>query len=153
MTTKSNASRSGLYDLQLEPPLTHGSAHPDFLRTSALPSFQQSQARENRELEEMQKQDPLATQIWRFYTKTKQRLPAQERMENLTWRMMHLTLRRNRIAADAAKYVFNVVFVFPLNFVFYFLGGVLVSNVQRKVDDEGGERRVDHQTRRTEGEG
>ncbi|KAL1840605.1 hypothetical protein VTJ49DRAFT_292 [Mycothermus thermophilus] len=78
-------------------------AHPDFLRTSALPSFQQSVARENRELEEMQKQDPLATQIWRFYTKTKQRLPAQERMENLTWRMMHLTLRRNRVAADTAK--------------------------------------------------
>ncbi|KAL2269514.1 hypothetical protein VTJ83DRAFT_1698 [Remersonia thermophila] len=102
-TPKPGAASSALHDLRLDPLLTQGGAHPDFLRTSALPSFQQSVARENRELEEMQKQDPLATQIWRFYTKTKQRLPAQERMENLTWRMMHLTLRRNCVAGDTAK--------------------------------------------------
>ncbi|CAK7199444.1 Sodium- and chloride-dependent GABA transporter 1 [Sporothrix eucalyptigena] len=43
--------------------------------------------------EEMQKQDPLATEIWRFFSKTKQTLPNQERMENLTWRMMHVKLK------------------------------------------------------------
>ncbi|CAK7218982.1 Sodium- and chloride-dependent GABA transporter 1 [Sporothrix bragantina] len=43
--------------------------------------------------EEMQKQDPLATEIWRFFSKTKQLLPNQERMENLTWRMMHVKLK------------------------------------------------------------
>ncbi|KAL1891933.1 Sodium- and chloride-dependent GABA transporter 1 [Sporothrix stenoceras] len=43
--------------------------------------------------EEMQKQDPLATEIWRFFSKTKQQLPNMERMENLTWRMMHVKLK------------------------------------------------------------
>lgn len=42
---------------------------------------------------DMEKQDPLATQIWRFFAKTKQHLPNQERMVNLTWRMMHVKLR------------------------------------------------------------
>ena len=44
--------------------------------------------------EEMQKKDPLGTQIWKLYSKTKTRLPNQERMENLTWRMMAMNLRR-----------------------------------------------------------
>ncbi|KAI9670907.1 MAG: hypothetical protein M1817_003792 [Caeruleum heppii] len=43
---------------------------------------------------EMQKQDPLATQIWKLFSKTKAQLPNQERMENLTWRMMAMNLRR-----------------------------------------------------------
>ncbi|CAK7272620.1 Sodium- and chloride-dependent GABA transporter 1 [Sporothrix epigloea] len=43
--------------------------------------------------EEKQKQDPLATEIWRFFSRTKQLLPNQERMENLTWRMMHVKLK------------------------------------------------------------
>ena len=44
--------------------------------------------------EEMQKKDPLGTQIWKLYSRTKTRLPNQERMENLTWRMMAMNLRR-----------------------------------------------------------
>ena len=44
--------------------------------------------------EEMQKKDPLGTQIWKLYSRTKSRLPNQERMENLTWRMMAMNLRR-----------------------------------------------------------
>ncbi|KAJ5612095.1 hypothetical protein N7510_005289 [Penicillium lagena] len=44
--------------------------------------------------DEMQRQDPLAAQIWRLYTKTKSQLPNQERMENLTWRMMAMSLKR-----------------------------------------------------------
>ncbi|KAL8655337.1 MAG: hypothetical protein Q9210_000933 [Variospora velana] len=44
--------------------------------------------------EEMQKKDPLATQIWKLYSRTKTQLPNQERMENLTWRMMAMNLRR-----------------------------------------------------------
>ncbi|KAL9100056.1 MAG: hypothetical protein Q9187_009411, partial [Circinaria calcarea] len=42
----------------------------------------------------MQKNDPLATQIWKLYSKTKTQLPNQERMENLTWRMMAMSLKR-----------------------------------------------------------
>ncbi|MCJ1434387.1 hypothetical protein MMC27_003755 [Xylographa pallens] len=44
--------------------------------------------------EEMQKKDPLATQIWKLYKQTKTQLPNQERMENLTWRMMAMNLKR-----------------------------------------------------------
>ncbi|KIW97036.1 uncharacterized protein Z519_02428 [Cladophialophora bantiana CBS 173.52] len=44
--------------------------------------------------EEMQRKDPLGTQIWKLYSRTKSRLPNQERMENLTWRMMAMNLRR-----------------------------------------------------------
>lgn len=47
--------------------------------------------------EEMQKKDPLATQIWKLYSKTRSRLPNSERMENLTWRMMSMNLRRKEM--------------------------------------------------------
>lgn len=54
--------------------------------------------------DELQKQDPLGTQIWKLYSRTKSRLPNQERMENLTWRMMAMNLRRReqQIQAQAA---------------------------------------------------
>ncbi|OBT49918.1 hypothetical protein VE04_09684, partial [Pseudogymnoascus sp. 24MN13] len=44
----------------------------------------------------------LATQIWRLYSKTKKQLPNQERMENLTWRMMAMSLRKRRQEEEAA---------------------------------------------------
>ncbi|KAK9239367.1 hypothetical protein V1525DRAFT_386688 [Lipomyces kononenkoae] len=40
------------------------------------------------------KDDPLAAKIWRLYSKAKSSLPNQERMENLTWRMMAMSLRK-----------------------------------------------------------
>lgn len=46
--------------------------------------------------EDMQKKDPLATQVWRLYSKQKNVLPNAERMENLTWRMMSMTLRKEQ---------------------------------------------------------
>jgi GATA-binding protein len=95
------AGLHGLHDFRLTQP---GGAQIDMLRAAAVPQFQQQQqqhnaSRDSQTLEEMQRQDPLATQIWKFYAKTKQLLPAQERMENLTWRMMHLKLRGARAAA------------------------------------------------------
>ena len=44
--------------------------------------------------EEMQKNDPLGTQIWKLYSRAKTQLPNAERMENLTWRMMAMNMRR-----------------------------------------------------------
>ncbi|KAG0188378.1 hypothetical protein DFQ28_004927 [Apophysomyces sp. BC1034] len=40
------------------------------------------------------KEDPLATQVWRLYTKAKDTLPDASRLENLTWRMMAITLKK-----------------------------------------------------------
>ncbi|KAF1943184.1 hypothetical protein EJ02DRAFT_343916 [Clathrospora elynae] len=43
---------------------------------------------------EMQRNDPLGTQIWKLYQRAKTQLPNAERMENLTWRMMAMNMRR-----------------------------------------------------------
>lgn len=95
--------RTGLRDLRFDLFSTPaGGHHHDLLRAAAFPPFQQSAAGAHQSLDEMQRQDPLAIQIWKFYARTKQCLPAQERMENLTWRMMHLKLRRAR-AGSAAR--------------------------------------------------
>jgi len=52
---------------------------------------------------EMQKNDPLGTMIWKLYSKTKTQLPNQERMENMTWRMMAMNLKRE--GREQARYV------------------------------------------------
>lgn len=54
----------------------------------------------------MAKQDPLVTQVWKMYARTKATQPHAHRMENLTWRMMALALQKKkreerRNAADA----------------------------------------------------
>ncbi|KAE8258198.1 hypothetical protein A4X13_0g1842 [Tilletia indica] len=46
--------------------------------------------------DEMAKKDPLATQVWKMYAKQKSTLPNGARMENLTWRMMAMTLRKKK---------------------------------------------------------
>lgn len=46
--------------------------------------------------DEMAKKDPLATQVWKMYAKQRSTLPNGARMENLTWRMMAMTLRKKK---------------------------------------------------------
>ncbi|KAF4567451.1 hypothetical protein EYR40_006454 [Pleurotus pulmonarius] len=46
--------------------------------------------------EQLAKDDPLATQVWKMYARTKATLPHAQRMENLTWRMMALTMRKKK---------------------------------------------------------
>ncbi|TDL24175.1 hypothetical protein BD410DRAFT_820374 [Rickenella mellea] len=55
----------------------------------------------NAEPERLAKEDPLATQVWKMYARTKASLPHAQRMENLTWRMMTLALKKSR--EDEAK--------------------------------------------------
>ncbi|WVR07144.1 hypothetical protein IAU60_004185 [Kwoniella sp. DSM 27419] len=52
--------------------------------------------------ERMAQKDPLATQVWKAYAKAREVLPNGQRMENLTWRMMHLTLKKKEEEAAAA---------------------------------------------------
>ncbi|KAL0088699.1 hypothetical protein J3Q64DRAFT_1730857 [Phycomyces blakesleeanus] len=49
------------------------------------------------------KKDPLAAQVWRLYTKAKDTLPNGSRLENLTWRMMAMTLKKKKAAEAKAK--------------------------------------------------
>ncbi|TKX21451.1 nitrogen regulatory protein areA [Elsinoe australis] len=65
--------------------------HEPFFRTDA-------DAARDVDIREMQKEDPLGTQIWKLYSKNKLQLPNAERMENLTWRMMSMNLRRKQLA-------------------------------------------------------
>ncbi len=56
-------------------------------------------------INQMQTDDPLAAQIWKFFSKTKQQLPNQQRMENLTWRMMALNMRKRQQEESRLAYV------------------------------------------------
>jgi GATA-binding protein, other eukaryote len=75
-------------------------ARHDFLKTSLFPHLEDGMSGSDATIGELQTQDPLAMQIWRFFSKTKQSLPRQERMENFTWRMMHVNLRKWRKQRD-----------------------------------------------------
>lgn len=101
-TTQAVSADSELNELDFA---GENTARKDLLRESFFPTWKDDSV--NAELDspdEMQKKDPLATQIWRLYSKTKKQLPNQERMENLTWRMMAMSLRRRK-QEEAARYV------------------------------------------------
>lgn len=89
----------------------HGSARDALLRSSAFLPFEQSMERSAQSPEEMQRQDPIAIQVWRFFADTKTSLPQKDRMENLTWRMMHLELRKQR-KSEPRRCVFFLFFKF-----------------------------------------
>ncbi|KAL4074056.1 hypothetical protein J3A83DRAFT_4090639 [Scleroderma citrinum] len=59
--------------------------------------------------EKMAKQDPLATQVWKMYARTKAHLPHAQRMENLTWRMMAMALRKKRDEEEEGKQANGIV--------------------------------------------
>ncbi|RMJ27138.1 nitrogen regulatory protein [Aspergillus sp. HF37] len=70
-------------------------AERSLLQDALFPEWNQGAPRPgNDSPDEMQRKDPLATQIWKLYSRTKSQLPNQERMENLTWRMMAMSLKR-----------------------------------------------------------
>lgn len=70
-------------------------AQSELFKNTAFPSWRDDAGHDTTETpEELQKNDPLGTQIWKLYSRTKTRLPNQERMENLTWRMMAMNLKR-----------------------------------------------------------
>lgn len=96
--------RADLEDLTLDLTASY-SRGQDELRSAVFPPFQDGIFNDNfdQSPDELQKQDPLAAQVWRFFSKTKQMLPNQERMENLTWRMMHMNLRKRRQQEQQAR--------------------------------------------------
>jgi GATA-binding protein len=68
------------------------------LSTPLFPPFDEANAVQQKSISQMQQEDPLAVQVWKFFSKTKQELPNQDRMENLTWRMMAVEIRKQRAA-------------------------------------------------------
>lgn len=54
--------------------------------------------------DDFQKDDPFTiAKLWKHYSKSKSRIASQERMENLSWRMMSMTLKQQR-ERDQARY-------------------------------------------------
>lgn len=88
-------------DLGLSDPVD--AAPHSILKTSMFPTVQNGLCGVQESIEDMRQSDPLATQIWKFFSKTKQNLPHQGRMENLTWRMMHVDLRKQQEEVNARK--------------------------------------------------
>lgn len=95
--TSAGDLRADLQELRLDLSASYSRNHSDDMRSAVFPPFQEGIFNDNSDdtPEQLQKQDPLAAQVWRYFSKTKQMLPNQERMENLTWRMMHLNLRKH----------------------------------------------------------
>lgn len=90
-----------IHELNLHLSKPSANSQYDLLSSSIFPTCRDSTSNNNNEnLEQKQQNDPLAIQVWRFFSKTKQALPSQERMENLTWRMMHSRLRRKQQEDD-----------------------------------------------------
>lgn len=75
-------------------PTSSANAQEGMLQDPIFPEWKTGAPRGGENPEELQRKDPLAAQIWRLYTRTKAQLPNQERMENLTWRMMAMSLKR-----------------------------------------------------------
>ena len=76
----------------------------DLLREAFLPDWEDDAASADLgSPDEMQKKDPLGTQIWKYYSKIKSQLPNQERMENITWRMMAIELNKRK-EKEQARY-------------------------------------------------
>ena len=93
--TSTNDSSASAHDKLDSLPVNGARNH--MLRESFFPTWKDDAAGEELDSpDEMQRKDPLATQIWRLYSKTKKQLPNQERMENLTWRMMAMNLRKRK---------------------------------------------------------
>lgn len=66
----------------------------DLVACSLFPDKSDQSADNTGQTNTERKKDPLSTQVWRMYTKAKDNLPNGSRLENLTWRMMAMTLKK-----------------------------------------------------------
>lgn len=106
---------------KLDFPNSEALARNELLRDAVFPDWKDDTGGD--ELgspEELQKKDPLGTQIWKLYSKTKTRLPNQERMENLTWRMMAMNLKRRE--QMQAQYVQTLQFASKPSIIDHLVG-------------------------------
>lgn len=62
--------------------------------------FPESPAQTLDDFDDMDKEDPIQAQIWKMYKTQKAQLPNKERMENLTWRLMNIRLRKQKQVKD-----------------------------------------------------
>ncbi|KAG9319323.1 hypothetical protein KVV02_001463 [Mortierella alpina] len=76
----------------------------DYQPTQPVEEASSEETSEEDEASKQAKEDPLAAQVWRLYTKAKDSLPNGKRLENLTWRMMAMTLhKKNKEKEDKER--------------------------------------------------
>lgn len=94
-----SASTLSTLESKLDLSPTDPTTRKGLLRKSVLNEWEDQNAAgmDDDSPEEMQKKDPLGTQIWKLYHKQKGQLPNSERLENLSWRMMSMNLRRKEL--------------------------------------------------------
>lgn len=98
-----------LFDLPNLPLPEHGTSSFTSPRLSGSPDLKAAElAAASADPEALAKEDPLATQVWRMYARNKATLPHAQRMENLTWRMMALALKKKK-EDEELKAIPNVV--------------------------------------------
>lgn len=79
-------------ELQMDQSMTQSAAKSRLVGSGSLFPSLQNDVPAVQSLDQMQTEDPLAMQVWKFFAHTKMQIPNQQRMENLTWRMMALKL-------------------------------------------------------------
>ncbi|KAF4543017.1 Nitrogen regulatory protein area [Lasiodiplodia theobromae] len=80
---------------------SHDHACDDVLEDTVFPELKNN---EESDVQELQKEDPIGIDMWKFYRK-QSNVPDAERMQNMTWRMMAINLRkvqRKRESSHAA---------------------------------------------------
>ncbi|KAH9837481.1 nitrogen regulatory protein areA-like [Teratosphaeria destructans] len=95
-----SASTLSTLESKLDLSPSEATVRKEFLQESFFDTWKEDAtgaATEATSPEEMQKNDPLGAQMWKLYHKTKGQLPNSERLENLTWRMMSMNLRRKEL--------------------------------------------------------
>jgi GATA-binding protein len=100
-----NNARFGPRELYADSQAFAGQAATSRMLGPALfPLLQSADGGSNESLDNLQQDDPLATQVWKFFARTKQELPHQDRMENLTWRMMAVGMRKHKQQMQQKRY-------------------------------------------------
>lgn len=93
-----SASTLSTLDSKLDLPAVEAAARKGLLREPVFDEWKNDAATMDIESpEEMQRKDPLGTQMWKLYHKQKTQIPNSERLENLTWRLMSMNLRRREL--------------------------------------------------------
>jgi GATA-binding protein len=73
------------------------------LRQTYFPAWRNDSGGVDETPEEMQQRDPLQLEVWKLYSKAKTQLPNADRMQNLTWRMMSMNLRRLELERERQR--------------------------------------------------
>jgi GATA-binding protein len=89
--------RATLREIRADVDKTYAAANSSLLGDALFPDLRNAGAASSKQsLDQAQRDDPIAMQIWKLFSQTKQQLPNQQRMENMTWRMMTLSMRKQK---------------------------------------------------------